>query len=193
MNQIVVLTVLYITLKIAAECFQREFTFPALTTNQTVKLVIFHMGHQQIVYTSLPGSGFGHRQLVFESKHFEGSASLSPAVLASTYSAVRDRLFTWAVNACLLKAGKQQGLGLMALPGEALCQIIANLPRGDVAVTASVCKRLSACASDDSVWRQVYFNEFNEELPDGKVCCYFLWDQTEYDTLAVSFRSLLAY
>lgn len=127
------------------------------------------MGHQQIVYTSLPGSGLSQRQLVFEDERFEGSAALSVAVVSSTYSAVRDRLFTWAVNACLLKAGKQQGLGLMALPGEALLQIVANLPFGDVAVTASVCKRLSTAAADDSVWKQVYEQEFVKEFPDGEV------------------------
>lgn len=127
------------------------------------------MGHQQMVYTSLPGSGYSQRQLVFENQRFQGTAALSPAVLSSTYSAVRDRLFTWAVNACLLRAGKQQGLGLMALPGEALLQIVASLPYGDVAVTASVCKRLSAAAADDSVWKQVYTEEFKKEFPGGEV------------------------
>ena len=160
-----------ITLTIAAGYFQAEFTLPAIS-DQTVKLVIFAMGHHQIVYTSLPGSGFSQRQLVFENQRFQGIAALSPAVLSSTYSAVRDRLFTWAVNACLLRAGKQQGLGLLALPGEALLQIVANLPYGDVAVTASVCKRLSSAAADDSVWKQVYTREFVKEFPGGEVSLF---------------------
>jgi hypothetical protein len=72
-------------------------------------------------------------------------------------------------NACLLKANKQQSLGLMALPAEAVRQIVAHLPYGDVTVTASVCKRISTVCSDGSVWRQVYKGEFMKDVPDGEV------------------------
>lgn len=149
--------------------FQTEFTLPAISASQVVKLVIFPMGSNQVVYTSLPGSGFSQRQLVFDSKRFQGSECLSPAVLAHTYSVVRDHSFTWAVNACLITAGKQQGLGFLALPGEALLQILAKLPYGDVAQAGRVCKRLAHVTSDPSLWRQLFGQEFKKELPDGKV------------------------
>jgi hypothetical protein len=148
--------------------FQKDLTLP-VSSAQPVKLVVFPIGHHLIVYASLPGSGYSQRQLVFESERFNVAQPLSPAVLRSTYCEVRDKLFTWAVNACLLKDGKQQIHGLMALQEEALYKIVANLHFREVAVVATVCKRLAAVASDSSVWKQLYKQEFLKDLEDSQV------------------------
>lgn len=137
------------------------------------KASVFEMAGSQVIYVNIPSSAYGIRQhilpnIMLRLPDLRSYASVL-AILDPVYQAIKSKLMVWAANALLLGDGRQQQCGLLALPTEALANAFSQLDFADVAVLASVSRRLRAVTAERSIWECLLKKEFSQEATAGKV------------------------
>lgn len=149
--------------------WRRQYASEQWSSKLSVTLSVFEIAETQLVYAHIEGATYKIRQQVVPNGLLllpDSAQKSLDAVMASlqpVYSNLKSKLMVWAANALLLSDSKQQQCGFLALSTEALTNTLSRLNYGDVAVCASVCKRMRAAASERSVWECLLKQEFSQE------------------------------
>lgn len=157
---------------------QRYFN-EALSSTSSFTASVFQMAGSQLIYLHVPGSAYGLRQQVVSNDMLqlpsvsEMSQTTVMECLQPVYLNIKSKMMVWAANVLLLCASKQQQCGILALPTEALTNTLSRLSYADVAVLASVSRRMKSVASERSVWECLLKQEFSQEAPADKVLRLF--------------------
>lgn len=163
-----------------------------VSSNASFIASVFQMAGSQIIYLHIPGSAYALRQQVVPNDILqlpsasEMSQTTVMECLLPVYLNIKSKMMVWAANVLLLCDNKQQQCGILALPTEALTNTLSRLSYADVAVLASVSRRMKSVAYERSVWECLLKQEFSQEAPTDQVLCLFALYFIGFSTLPVT-------
>lgn len=155
--------------------WRRLYSDNSLSCDASFTASVFEMAGSQLLYVHIPGSPYRIRQQIVPNGILElpGVSQMSKrtvmASLEPVYSNIKSKIMVWAANALLLCHGKQQQCGLLALPTEALTNVLSGLNYADVVLFSSVSQRAKSVATERAVWECLYQREFLNDAPGCQV------------------------